>query len=337
MKFKNILIILVSILLISILLSLLIGRVNVSFSDIFLLLKSYFTNELVQEKSSIKTTVEIIRFPRVLIAVLVGAALAASGAAYQGLFKNPIVSPDILGVSSGASVGAALAIILSFNAFGVQVFAFCFGLFTVFLVITLGSIITRGKFNILVMVLLGIVISSIFSACTSLLKYLADSEDKLPEITFWLMGSLARSGAEENIIIMLVVMALAATPLFLVRWKINVLSFGEEEAKSLGVNTKTTGLIIIFSSTLLSASSVAICGIVGWIGLIVPHIARMIVGPDYRVLLPTSMIIGAIFLIWVDNLARSLTASEIPLSIVTSLIGAPIFIYLLFRGKRGWI
>ncbi|MFV0481939.1 MAG: FecCD family ABC transporter permease [Campylobacteraceae bacterium] len=329
-------IILVALLIFSAIFSVGIGRISVSVGDIFaVLLSPFFDTQIVGENSEV--VVKVIRGPRILIAILVSAALAISGAAYQGLFKNPIVSPDILGVSAGAGVGASIAIIYSFGAFMTQVMAFTFGIMAVFLVIALSSIVSRGRINILMMILSGIVISSLFSACTSLLKYLADAEEKLPEITFWLMGSLAKSGVEENIIIMIIVMLLGSIPLFLLRWKINVLSFGEEEAKAMGVNTKLVSLIIIFSSTLLTASSVAICGIVGWIGLVVPHIARLLVGPDFRILLPTSMLVGATFLIWVDNLARSLTASELPLGILTSVIGAPIFIFLLIRGKKGWV
>lgn len=333
---SSVIIILVFALFFSAAASLAFGRISVSAGDIFAFLMSPFI-EPVYEGANSHVVLQVLRGPRIIIAILAGAALAASGAAYQGLFKNPIVSPDILGVSSGAAVGASVAIIFSFSAFGIQVMAFIFGLGAVLLVISLSSAVDKGRMNILVMILSGIVISSLFSACISLLKYLGDAEEKLPEITFWLMGTLAKTGIIENIIIMSFVMLIGCVPLFLIRWQINVLSFGEEEAKAMGINTKLLTAVIIFSSTLLTASAVAICGIIGWIGLVVPHIARLLVGPDFRVLLPSSMLVGAIFLIWVDNFARTLTPGEIPLGILTAVVGAPVFVYLLFRSKKGWV
>ncbi len=185
------------------------------------------------------------------------------------------------------------------------------------------------------MILSGIVISSLFSASTSMIKYLADSEDQLPEITFWLMGSLARTSGYDNVLTMFIIFLISIIPLFLLRWKLNILAFGDE-AKTLGVNTKLYSAIIIVCSTLLTASVVAFCGIIGWIGLIIPHMARFLVGPNFIKLLPTSMLIGAIFTLIVDNFSRSLIVSEIPIGILTSFIGAPLFIYLLYKSKKGW-
>ena len=316
--------------------SLAIGRYSLTASEIFNSLYSLITGSSVQNEQA-NAVITQIRLPRIAFAVLVGAVLSASGAVYQGLFKNPLVSPDILGVSSGAAVGASIAIILSLPILYVSLAAFGFGLAAVFAVVFLSQLIARGKLNVIIMVLSGVVISSLFAAFSSLLKFLADSENKLPEITFWLMGSLARTGGYQNVLYMLGVTALCLVPLFLLRFRLNILAFGEEEAKAMGVNVKFYILIIICASTLLTASSVAFCGIIGWVGLIVPHIARSIVGANFNVLLPASMLVGALFLLVVDTIARCAMASEIPLGIITSLIGAPVFIYLLYQSKKGWL
>lgn len=316
--------------------SLTLGRYSLTASEIFNSLYSLITGSNAQNEQA-NAVITQIRLPRIAFAVLVGAALSASGAVYQGLFKNPLVSPDILGVSSGAAVGASIAIILSLPVLYVSLTAFGFGLAAVFAVVFLSQLIARGKLNVIIMVLSGVVISSLFGALSSLLKFLADSENKLPEITFWLMGSLARTGGYQNVLYMLGVTALCSVPLFLLRFRLNILAFGEEEAKAMGVNVKFYSFIIICASTLLTASSVAFCGIIGWVGLIVPHIARSIVGANFNALLPASMLIGALFLLVVDTIARCAMASEIPLGIITSLIGAPVFIYLLYQSKKGWL
>ena len=316
--------------------SLAIDRYGLGAAEIFSSLKSLLFG-LPPSNEQAHAVITQIRLPRIAFAVLVGAALSAAGAVYQGLFKNPLVSPDILGVSSGAAVGASIAIILSLPVLYVSLMAFGFGLAAVFAVVFLSQLIARGKLNVIIMVLSGVVISSLFGAFSSLLKFLADSENKLPEITFWLMGSLARTGGYQNVLYMLGVTALCSVPLFLLRFRLNILAFGEEEAKAMGVNVKFYSFIIICASTLLTASSVAFCGIVGWVGLIVPHIARSIVGANFNALLPASMLIGALFLLIVDTIARCAMASEIPLGIITSLIGAPVFIYLLYQSKKGWL
>lgn len=311
-----------------------VGRFELGYSEIISIFKALVNGEEVQSQNY--AVLMLIRIPRVIFAVLVGAALASSGAVYQGLFRNPLVSPDILGVSSGAAVGASIAIILSFNNIGVQAMAFGFGLAAVFLVVFISSLIAKGRINLLVMVLTGVVISSLFGAFSSLLKFLADSEDKLPEITFWLMGSLARTGGYENLSVLLIVVCVALVPLFLLRYKLNALSFGEEEARAMGLNVKVYNFIIIVCATLLTATCVAFCGIVGWVGLVVPHIVRFIVGANFITLLPASMLVGGLFLLVVDSLARSMLASEIPLGVLTSLLGAPLFIYLLYKSKKGF-
>ncbi|AOQ24157.1 putative ABC transporter permease protein [Moorella thermoacetica] len=284
--------------------------------------------------ATMETVVFQVRLPRIIAAMLVGASLATAGAAYQGMFKNPLVSPDILGASAGAGFGAALAIYFSLGVVGIQVSSFLFGLLAVGLTWTLSSRIRRDP--ILILVLAGILIGTLFSSGTSLIKYVADPYDKLPAITFWLMGSLAAI-APRDVWTALVPILVGTLPLYLLRWRLNVLSLGEEEARSLGLDTGRLRLIVILCSTLITAASVAISGMIGWVGLIIPHLARMLVGPNYRELLPAAILIGSAYLLLVDDLARVLTSVEIPLGILTSIIGAPFFLYLLLNARRGWV
>lgn len=277
-----------------------------------------------------------VRIPRILAGIMVGAALAVSGAAYQGLFKNPMVSPDILGASAGAGFGAAIAILLSLGASGIEVFSFLFALAAVAITYVAASVIGRRNNPILVLVLTGMVVAAMFSSFVSITKYVADTDNKLPAITFWLMGGLS-STSMADIKTMVIPFVLGVIPIFLLRWKLNVLSFGEEEAKAMGVDTQKMRLVIIACSTLLTAAAVSIGGMIGWIGLIIPHIARILVGPNYKALIPASLLSGSIFLLLIDDVARSAFPVEIPLGILTSLIGAPFFLYLLFKGKKAWI
>ncbi len=269
-----------------------------------------------------------IRLPRIIGAVAVGGALSLAGAAYQGMFRNPMVSPDILGVSSGAGFGAALAILLSLPAIAVQASAFTGGAIAVFLAVWVSRSIGKNHNAILVLVLSGIVISALFTALISLVKYSADPENRLPAITFWLMGSLAGIRMQELPYVLALVTA-GSLPILLSGWRLNVLSFGEDEAKALGIHTHRLRMIIIGSATLVTASVIALSGLVGWIGLVIPHVARMITGPDHRIQLPLSFLSGGIALLFFDNLARSLVAVEIPIGIITALAGAPFFIVLL--------
>lgn len=333
---KYIILGLLALLTITVFVSMTIGRYGIPPGQIFKTIGAFVNGSVKMDNDQQTAVLFAIRIPRIVLAVLAGAALAASGAAYQGLFKNPMVSPDILGVSSGASVGACIAILLSLSGYQIQILAFAFGLLAVFMVLAISNAVGRGNGSLLIMVLAGTVISALCSAFTSLIKYVADTNTKLPEITFWLMGSFAKTGGYRNVLILIVVMIIGAVPLFILRFKINVLSFGEEEAQAMGVNTRQTRMVIICCATLLTASTVAICGTIGWVGLIIPHICRFLVGPDYMSLLPTSMLAGATFMLIVDNVARSATSGEIPLSILTSIIGAPLFIYLLFKGRRAW-
>jgi len=285
-------------------------------------------------QGQIETVLFDVRLPRVLAAALGGAALAAAGAAYQTLFRNPLVSPDILGVSTGAGLGAVLGIFLSLPVAGIQLIAFAAGLATVGLVYGIASVV-HGREPILVLVLAGVVVGSLAGAAISLLKILADPYDQLPAITFWLLGSLAATrGAEVWAALPLVLLGLV--PLVALRWRINVLSLGDEEARALGVEAGRLRLAVIGAATLMTASVVAISGVIGWVGLVIPHIARMAVGPSFDRLLPTAMLLGASYLLLVDTLARTMARIEVPLGILTAMIGAPFFLWLLAKGREGW-
>ena len=336
-KEKRMILILSVCLVILIIISICVGRYAIELREIPSIFRQWMSGNLDEASRKAVTVLFVIRVPRILLALLTGAGLAASGAAYQGLFQNPMVSPDILGVSSGASVGAALALLLGFSSGMVHVTAFVFGIMAVGLVVMISHIATERSGQILIMVLSGTVISSVFSAFTSLIKYVADTDEKLPAITFWLMGSFAKSGSYTNVKIMIFVTLLGLIPLLALRWKINALSFGEDEAASLGVDVRKIRNVIIFSSTLLTASSVCICGMVGWVGLIMPHISRLLVGSNYGKMLPVTILSGAIFMLLVDNVSRVIIPGELPIGILTSLIGAPLFIYLLFSGRKEWI
>lgn len=283
--------------------------------------------------STLDTVVFQVRLPRIVAAMLVGAALSTAGAAYQGMFKNPLVSPDILGATAGAAFGAALGIYFNFGVIGIQLSSFVFGLVAVGLAYLVGGRIRHDP--ILALVLAGILIGTIFSSSTSLLKFMADPYEKLPAITYWLLGSLS-SIAPKDVWFIIIPMFLGFVPLYLLRWRLNVLSMGEEEAKALGLETERLRITVILCSTLVTAAAVSISGMIGFVGLVIPHLTRMIVGPDYKVLIPASMLVGSAYLLLVDDLARVLTTVEVPLGILTSVIGAPFFIYLILRSKGGW-
>lgn len=275
-----------------------------------------------------------IRLPRIMAAALVGGGLSLAGTSFQGLFKNPLVSPDLLGVASGAGFGAALGILFSGSPIVIQCAAFGFGIVAV--AVTYGISKVYRSANILVLVLSGIIIGALFSALLSFLKYVADPYDTLPAIVFWLMGSLASVKSRELIMVG-PPMILAGAVLYVIRWRINLLAMGDDEARSLGVSIKRMTKIIVVCATIITASAVCISGIVGWVGLVVPHIGRLLVGPDFRKLVPASVLIGASFLMVVDNVSRTAFPTEIPLGILTAIIGAPVFAYLLTRKKVGWL
>ncbi len=275
-----------------------------------------------------------IRLPRIAAAVLVGAALAGAGSTYQGLFRNPLVSPDILGVAAGAGLGAVLGIFLSVSILVVEILAFAGGLGAVAVVYLIGTAM-RGRDPILVLVLAGVALGTLLGAAIALVKVFADPYNQLPAITFWLLGSLTAvtlpdlAAAVPAILIGLV-------PLYLLRWRMNVMTLGEEEAKSLGVNTSLLRFLFIAGATLITSAAVSISGIIGWIGLIIPHVARLIAGPEFSRLLPVSMLMGAAYLLLVDTLARTMAMIEIPIGVLTAFIGAPFFLWLLASSRRGW-
>jgi iron complex transport system permease protein len=275
-----------------------------------------------------------VRLPRVAAAILVGAALSGAGATYQTLFRNPLVSPDILGVSTGAGLGAVLGILMSMSVLGIETLAFAGGIATVLLVYLISSSL-RGHDRTLVLVLSGVVIGALAGACISLVKILADAYDQLPAITFWLLGSLAGVKLADLAVTAPLVL-LGVVPLIMEWWKIGVLSLGDDEARSLGVDVGRLRAVVIGGATLMTAAVVAISGVIGWIGLMMPHIARMMVGPNFNRLLPASMLLGAAFLLVVDTIARSLARVETPIGILTAVLGAPFFLWLLARGRRTW-
>ncbi len=272
-----------------------------------------------------------VRLPRVIAAVLIGIALAIAGASYQGVFQNPLVSPDILGVSAGATVGASIAILLGFNYYLNLIFAFVGGLVAVALCMLIPAL--AKKHSTLALVLSGIIVGGFLSSVLGLIKYLANPESQLAEITFWQLGSLSKV-KYTSLAVASPLIVICCVFLFLMRWRINALSFSDREAQSLGVNLiKERGLIIIFS-TILTAVSVCISGTIGWLGLTMPHFARLMVGDNNARVLPLAGLIGAIFLLVVDLISRNLTGAEIPLGIITGFLGAPLFAFLLIKQRK---
>lgn len=315
--------------------SLLLGRYAVSPATALRVLLSAVAPLKTVWSTDVGIIILSVRLPRIAADILVGAALSTSGAAFQGIFRNPLVSPDILGVSAGAGLGAALGILLELPPAAIQASAFALGMAAVMAAYGLGSWRSGEGDGVLILVLSGVIIGTVFSACISLVKYVADPYNSLPAITFWLLGSLAAVSAGD--------VALVAGPILigvalmnLLRWNLNVLSFGDEEARAMGVNVRRMRLLIIAGATVMTSSAVAISGVVGLVGLVCPHLARLLVGPNYRLLMPASTIIGALFLLVVDDVARTLFPAEIPLGILTSLIGAPFFVYLLSNLRKGW-
>jgi iron complex transport system permease protein len=311
-----------------------VGRFPVTPAELLAVVWSKLTGAPHGLPASIDTVVLNVRGPRIVAAILVGAALAAAGAAYQGLFRNPLVSPDILGVSSGAALGAVVGIYLSLGVVAIQTLAFLVGLGAVAVVYAVGAALRRHD-PVLVLVLAGIVIGTLLGSCVSLLKYLADPYNQLPAITFWLLGSLA-SVTLGDVRAVAPSVLLGLVPLVLLRWQMNVMTLGEDEARALGVDTRRLRLTVVAAATLMTAGVVSISGVVGWIGLLVPHLARFLVGPDFRRLLPASILLGAGYLLAVDTLARTVARIEIPLGVLTAFIGAPFFIWILAASRRGW-
>ena len=313
--------------------SFLVGRYPLTPAEVIMTIFAKFIPSL-HVPATAATVVWDIRLPRILAAILVGAALSVAGAAFQGTFKNPLVSPDILGVSAGAGFGAAVAILIIGIPLVTQLSAFIFGLVAVTLTYIIGRSIKSSP--ILGMVLSGMAIGALFGALVSLCKYMADPFEKLPQIVYWLMGSLAAVDNHE-VFIASVPIILGIAILFILRWRLNILAMGDEEAQSLGVETQKLRFIIIGCCTLITAAAVSISGIIGWVGLVIPHISRILVGPDHKNLLPATICLGASFLLLVDNVSRTILITEVPIGILTAIIGAPFFLYLLKRGQGRWV
>ncbi|HWG76827.1 MAG TPA: iron ABC transporter permease [Steroidobacteraceae bacterium] len=313
--------------------SLFFGRYDVSPGDVAHILLAHLLPLAHKRTVAAQTIVLQIRLPRALMAMFIGGGLAISGAAYQGMFRNPLVSTDILGVTAASGFGAALALLMSSSPLQMQLLSFAFGLGGVALTYLLARVYraTPG----LMLVLSGVVVAAFFSALLSGAKYVADPESKLPAITYWLLGSL--NGASLDGLAMVVPpIAIGSFGLLLMSWRVNVLTMGDEEARSLGLRTEWLKGGIIVCTTLITAAAVSVCGMVGWVGLVIPHVGRMLVGPDHRLLLPASLSIGATYLMLIDDIARTATVGEIPLGILTAIVGAPFFGYLLRKTRGAW-
>lgn len=317
-----------ALLLLSIFVSFMLGRYAVPLKELIYILWSKIVTVPQFWTDTMEKVVLYIRLPRILLACLVGCCLSAAGASYQGVFQNPMAAPDILGATSGAAFGAALAILLGMNSRIITLFAFVFSLATIGLVFFISKR-AKGK-QVLTLILSGIMVSSLFSAGTSFIKLVADPSNQLPAITYWLMGSLSGAKMTELRLIVLP-MTIGLIPLLLLRWRINVLTFGDDEAKSIGINAGSLRIIVIMCATLITAASVSVSGMIGWVGLVIPHLCRRMVGNNYKYLMPASMLFGAVFMLLVDNVSRNLLATEIPIGVLTAFIGAPFFIWLITR------
>ena len=324
----------VLVLIAGLLLAFTVGRYPVGLNDLVAVLFAKLTGHKADVSPAIESVVLQVRGPRVVAAVLVGAALAVAGTAFQGLFRNPLVSPDILGASSGAALGAVTGIYFAVGIFAIQFFAFVGGIVAVAAVYVIGSAV-RSRDPILVLVLTGVVIGSLLGAGVGLLKYLADPYNQLPAMTFWLLGSLSATGVGDLLPLLGPVM-LGTMVLIALRWRMNVMSLPNEEARALGIATGPLRIVIVAAATLVTSASVAAAGIIGWVGLVVPHLARSLVGPDFARLLPTAAILGGGYLLMIDTLARTLAQVEIPLGILTAVIGTPFFIWLLTSVQKTW-
>lgn len=308
-----------------------IGRYSLTVTETIEVLLSPLTGKEVEANAY--SVIYMIRLPRIFLAAAVGSGLSCAGAAFQGLFSNPLATPDTLGVGSGAAFGAVLAMLFGSGLITIQMTALLFGLLACFITYNISR--KNGKSSIIMIVLAGMVISAVFEAAVSLMKYIADPEEELPVITYWLMGSMSRANY-DNLILGLPFILAGIIIIFALRWRLNILSLNEDEASSLGMNIKIMRVIFIIASSMITASCVSMCGSVGWVGLLIPHIARMIGGNNNRTVVPISIALGAFFMIVMDTFARSATAAEIPISILTALIGAPVFITLLRKTGGAW-
>jgi iron complex transport system permease protein len=280
----------------------------------------------VEITTNMRNIVFNIRIPRILLALFAGAGLSVSGAAFQGLFANPLATPDTLGVAAGASFGAVLGILLGVPSIGIQLMALLWGGIAVVIVFSVSRI--KGASSLVMLILAGMVVGALFSALVSLVKYVADPQDVLPSITYWLLGTM--SGVNmTRLLLGSPLMVLGTLVIVLLRWRINALSLQEDEARSLGINVRLTRLIVICASTAVTSAVISMCGLIGWVGLLIPHLSRMLFGSDNKYVIPSCIGLGALFMLIVDTIARSAMAAEIPVSILTSVIGAPFFIILL--------
>jgi iron complex transport system permease protein len=311
-----------------------VGRYPVSLAELADVLIARVTGRATSAPSAVENVVLLVRGPRVIAAVLVGGALAVAGTAFQGLFRNPLVSPDILGASSGAALGAVIGIFFSLGVIGIESLAFAGGLAAVAAVYAIGSLL-QSRDPILVLVLTGVVVGALLGAGVGLVKYLADPYNQLPAMTFWLLGSLAATTVAD-LVPLAGPVVLGSAVLVALRWRLNVMSLPEDEARALGLATGPLRIAIIAAATLVTSASVATSGIIGWVGLVVPHLARALVGPDFPKLLPTAALLGGGFLLFIDTLARTAAPVEIPLGILTAVIGTPFFIWLLADMQRSW-
>jgi iron complex transport system permease protein len=311
-----------------------VGRYPVSLAELADVLLSRLTGRASSASPAVENVVLLVRGPRVVAAVLVGAALAVAGTAFQGLFRNPLVSPDILGASSGAALGAVIGIFFSLGVIGIESLAFVGGLIAVAAVYVIGSLL-QSRDPILVLVLTGVVIGALLGAGVGLVKYLADPYNQLPAMTFWLLGSLAATTVAD-LLPLIGPVAVGTIVLLALRWRLNVMSLPEDEARALGLATGPLRIAIVSAATLVTSASVATSGIIGWVGLVVPHLARALVGPDFPRLIPTAALLGGGYLLFIDTLARTAAPIEIPLGILTAVIGTPFFIWLLAGMQRDW-
>lgn len=301
------------------------GRMGIGPADVF---KTFFGSKEIS--GNVRITVMNIRLPRILLGLLCGAGLSLAGCCFQGFFSNPLATPDTMGVAGGASFGAALGLLLGFDMIGVQILSFCMGLTAVFFTKAAASGREHGP---AVLVISGIMVGALFSALVSLVKFLADSESQLPAITYWLMGSLGGTGYKK-LALGAPIIIIGIIIIFLLRWRINLLALSEDELIASGTNVKLLRSLVVICATAMTASVISMCGQVGWVGLIVPHMCRLIWGQDNAKLIPASISIGASFMVVVDTLARSISAAEIPVSILTAIVGAPFFISLLNSKRR---
>jgi iron complex transport system permease protein len=316
------------------LLAMTVGRFPIGVADLVSVLVAKAGGHRTDVSPAVETVILQVRGPRVMAAMLVGAALAVAGTAFQGLFRNPLVSPDILGASSGAALGAVIGIYFSLGVFGIQGLAFMGGIVAVAAVYMIGSAV-RSRDPILVLVLTGVVVGSLLGAGVGLVKYLADPYNQLPAMTFWLLGSLAATTVAD-LLPLLGPVALGTAVLVALRWRLNVMSLPEDEARALGLATGPLRIAIVAAATLVTSASVATSGIIGWVGLVVPHLARSLVGPDFSRLLPAAAILGGGYLLLIDTLARNMAQIEIPLGILTAVVGTPFFIWLLASVQKTW-